>query len=105
MANIEILNRKDPLTGFHTKEGLNEYLGSRLSAVYEKAKDLSVIMVDLDNFKGINDKYAHLVGDDALRYFSMVINSVLKGQLFVARYRGDEFVIVMADSPDGKMSV
>ena len=98
MANTEILNRKDPLTGFHTKEGLNEYLTSRLNAIYDNPKSLSVIMLDLDSFKGINDKYGHLTGDDALRFFARVINTALKGQHFVARYGGDEFVIVMPDS-------
>ena len=105
MVNSEILNRKDPLTGFHTKEGLNEYLISQLTAVYDKVKHLSVIILDLDKFKEINDTHGHMVGDDALRYFSMVINTVLKGQYFVARYGGDEFVIVMPDSPDGKESL
>jgi len=104
MTNPDIINRKDPLTGFHTKEGLNEYLNSKLSSVYEKAKTLSVIILDLDKFKEINDTYGHLAGDDALRYFSMVINIALKGQHFVARYGGDEFVIVMYDSPDGRGS-
>ena len=105
MANAEIINRKDALTGFHTKEGLNEYLSSRLTSVYDQPKNLTVIILDVDNFKGINDKYGHLVGDDALRYFSMAINVALKGQHFVARYGGDEFVIAMFDSPDGKESL
>lgn len=105
MANAEIINRKDPLTGFHTKDGLNEYLETRLSAVYDKSKGLSVIILDLDNFKGINDTHGHLVGDDALRFFAMIINTVLKGQHFVARYGGDEFVIAMNDDPDGRGSI
>lgn len=105
MSNPEVLNRKDPLTGFHTKDGLYEYLTSRLTAVYERFERLSVIILDLDNFKGINDKYGHLIGDDALRFFSMVINKVLKGQHFVARYGGDEFVIAMPDTKDGKESL
>lgn len=104
MANPEILNRKDPLTGFHTKEGLGEYLSSKIASLFEKTERLSVIILDLDNFKGINDRYGHLVGDDALRYFSMVINKALRGQHFVARYGGDEFVIVMPDSATGKDS-
>lgn len=105
MVNAEILNRKDPLTGFHTKEGLNEYLTSKMTAVYEKVQRLTVILIDLDNFKRINDHYGHLVGDDALRHFSMVINKALQGRHFVARYGGDEFVIVIVDTPDGKESL
>ena len=103
MANSEILNRKDPLTGFHTKEGLNEYLSSKMSgSAYEKTKPMSVIILDLDNFKGINDRFGHMAGDDALRFFSGAMNTALKGQHFVARYGGDEFVIVMFDSEDGR---
>ena|SRR3989338_1159925 len=105
MVNSEILNRKDSLTGFHTKEGLNEYLHSKLTSVYDKVKNVSVIILDLDKFKDINDTYGHLVGDDALRFFAMIINGVLKGQHFVARYGGDEFVVVMPDSSDGKSSL
>ncbi|HOW36076.1 MAG TPA: GGDEF domain-containing protein [Candidatus Omnitrophota bacterium] len=104
MANAELLNRKDGLTGFHTKEGLNEYLSSKLTSVYERVSKFSIIILDLDNFKGINDKYGHLAGDDALRYFSGIINKVLKGRFFVARYGGDEFIIAMQDSVDGRES-
>ena len=105
MANMEILNRKDPLTGFHTKDGHNEYLMSKITSVYEKAKSLSVLILDLDNFKGINDKYGHQIGDDVLRFFSMAINMALKGQHFVARYGGDEFVIVLFDNEQGNESL
>lgn len=104
MANAELLNRKDSLTGFHTKEGFNEYLSSKLTSIYERASKFSLIILDLDNFKGINDKYGHLAGDDALRYFSGIINKVLKGRFFVARYGGDEFIIAMQDSADGRES-
>ncbi len=101
MANLEILNHKDPLTGFHTKDGLSEYLTSKLTSVYEQPPCLTIIILDLDNFKGINDKYGHMAGDDALRYFSTVMNTALRGRHFVARYGGDEFVIAIIDKRDG----
>ena len=105
MVNSELLNRKDPLTGFHTKEGLNEYLSAKTTAVYEKIPRLTVVLIDLDKFKDINDRHGHLVGDDALRHFAMVINKALQGRHFVARYGGDEFIIVIMDAPDGKESM
>ncbi|MFA5060523.1 MAG: GGDEF domain-containing protein [Candidatus Omnitrophota bacterium] len=105
MSNSEIINRKDPLTGFHTKDGLFEYLNSKIVSVYEKAGRLSVIILDIDKFKHINDTYGHPVGDDALRHFSAIINKALRGQHFVARYGGDEFVIVMPDNAECKESL
>ncbi len=102
MPDPEILTRKDPLTGFHTKEALLEYLNTKVTSLYSPTKNLSVLIMDLDNFKGINDTYGHVVGDDAIRFFATAINAALKGQHFVARYGGDEFIIVVNDSLDGK---
>ncbi len=105
MANQEVLNQKDGLTGYHTKQGLFEYLSSKTQSVYNRPKNLAVILLDLDKFKPINDTYGHLIGDDALRHFCMAINKALKGKHFVARYGGDEFVIVCDDDASGKESL
>ena len=105
MTEPQILSSKDGLTGFHTKQALYEYLSMKTAAVYTRAFKLSVIILDLDNFKGVNDHYGHLVGDDALRHFCAAINAALKGRHFVARYGGDEFVIALEDSRDYKESM
>ncbi|MFH1359422.1 MAG: GGDEF domain-containing protein [Candidatus Omnitrophota bacterium] len=105
MTQPQVINQKDGLTGFHTKQGMYEYLSTKMQSVYSRAARLSVIILDLDHFKGINDSFGHLVGDDALRHFCMAINQALRGRHFVARYGGDEFVIAVEDVPDGRESL
>lgn len=56
-----------------------------------------VVMCDIDNFKGINDKYGHIVGDKVLILVSKIINSITREEDFVCRYGGDEFTIVLRD--------
>ena len=56
-----------------------------------------VVMCDIDNFKGINDKYGHLVGDKILVLVSKVLDSITREEDFVCRYGGDEFTIVLRD--------
>ena len=56
-----------------------------------------VVMCDIDNFKGINDKYGHIVGDKVLILVSKIINSITREEDFVCRYGGDEFTIILKD--------
>lgn len=92
---------RDSLTGFHTRASLSEYLHNQITASQTRPKIFSLLILDIDRFKLINDKYGHLCGDDAIKFFANIINEALKGKYFVARYGGDEFIIVM-DSKNQK---
>lgn len=83
----------DYLTGLQNRRHLIKYLNEKL--VRNHHDNLYVIMIDIDNFKTINDTYGHNAGDRALVYISDIFTKSVKINDFVARYAGDEFVIVV----------
>ncbi len=88
---------QDPLTGLPNRRALDE----RLRALSSDAKmqPLSVALVDLDGFKGVNDTQSHAEGDDVLRVIASTLRDTLRGNDFVARYGGDEFVVLLPGAP------
>jgi len=87
------LNVTDYLTGLSNRSHLVVYLESECRKV-RSDKDLYGIMLDIDNFKNINDKYGHFEGDKALELFSEILRKVSAPDSFIARYAGDEFVVI-----------
>ncbi|MCW2315994.1 diguanylate cyclase (GGDEF)-like protein [Rhodoblastus acidophilus] len=92
----------DPLTGLPNRI----YLLDRLNVALDPGKtgarrpELSLLFIDLDNFKTVNDTHGHDVGDELLRQVARRISGVLRSQDFVARIGGDEFVAVVANSSE-----
>ncbi|MDR1522440.1 MAG: GGDEF domain-containing protein [Endomicrobium sp.] len=85
--------RFDPLTGVLLKF----YFLETVKIEIQKSKYFCILMLDLDNFKDINDKYGHLVGDKILAEISKIILSILGNNSLVGRYGGDEFIIFIPD--------
>jgi diguanylate cyclase (GGDEF)-like protein len=93
---------EDSLTGVGNRRALDDTLralqaeGATLAAVSgeSEGQPMSLLMVDLDDFKQINDTYGHVVGDDVLRAVAMAIRGVARSDDVVARLGGDEFVIL-----------
>lgn len=85
----------DALTGAYNRLAFDEYIAEKVER-YAMAKDsFSVLMLDLDNFKSINDKYGHPIGDRVLVAFTQKCRSAIRGDDFLARFGGEEFVIVL----------
>jgi two-component system cell cycle response regulator len=83
----------DPLTGFYNQRYLMRHLGGLLAAGVPNG--LAVLMVDVDNFKMVNDSWGHSAGDRALRSVAEVLRSRTRVFDSIARYGGEEFVVVM----------
>jgi len=71
-----------------------EYLQSEMKKAWEKGKDLSIVMIDIDKFKRLNDNYGHLVGDEVLINLSSILKSMCRDDDIVSRYGGEEFLMI-----------
>ncbi len=91
--------RHDPLTGALNRKGLDETMNKEVSTVRRKDTPLCLAMLDIDNFKKLNDSLGHDVGDQALKHLASVTREVMRPQDTLARYGGEEFVIMMPDTP------
>jgi diguanylate cyclase len=99
LDRVSALARHDPLTGALNRKGLDEALGRELSHVRRKDTPLCVAMLDIDNFKKLNDQLGHATGDQALTHLATVAREAMRPQDTLARYGGEEFVILLPDTP------
>ena len=95
------------MTSLIIKEGLTGlfnqiYIRQRLEEEIYRSKrynhPLSLLMIDLDNFKGLNDRYGHTAGDHLLKYFSRLILETVRPSDIAARYGGEEFLIILPET-------
>ncbi|APW41103.1 GGDEF domain-containing protein [Rhodoferax saidenbachensis] len=91
--------RHDTLTGTLNRKGLDEAMERELSTVKRKETPLCMALLDIDNFKKLNDTMGHATGDAALAHLATVARESMRPQDTLARYGGEEFVILMPDTP------
>ncbi len=91
--------RHDPLTGALNRKGLDEALNREVSNVRRKETPLCLALLDIDNFKNINDNLGHTTGDLALAHLAQVARECMRPQDVLARYGGEEFVVLLPDTP------
>ncbi|MGB3126996.1 MAG: diguanylate cyclase [Pseudomonas sp.] len=99
--HLEVQRQKaliDPLTGLPNRAAWSERLDHEVNTWHQRGNSLALAMLDLDHFKRINDSYGHLAGDKVLKIIASVLRKRLRPTDFIARFGGEEFVLVMPDS-------
>jgi diguanylate cyclase len=89
----------DALTGLANRKAFDTALLEQTSLASDTHSDLCLIMADIDHFKHFNDNHGHLIGDKLLRFVSNILKDSLKGQDLVARFGGEEFAILLPNTP------
>jgi len=87
---------RDHLTGLHNRYYFFELAEASFQKAVTNSPALSIIMVDLDNFKNVNDEYGHVIGDIVLKKVAETLLAGLRSNDVVARYGGDEFIILLS---------
>ena len=85
----------DSLTGLANRRSFDNTLGREWKRTLREGSQLSLLMIDIDNFKSVNDMYGHQVGDDYLRAISAAMCATVRAPDTVARYGGEEFAVIL----------
>ncbi len=98
LDRISTQSRHDPLTGALNRRGLEEALDKEISTVRRRETPLSVGLLDIDDFKALNDSLGHATGDSALMHLAQVVRECMRPQDTLARYGGEEFVVLLPET-------
>ena len=98
IENIKELSLKDHLTGLYLRRYMNEVLENLIYTYNRYKKVFSIIMMDLDDFKNINDTYGHLAGDEVLKAIGSILRRFTRQSDIPVRYGGDEFIVILPET-------
>lgn len=103
--DMEYYATRDPLTDLYNQRVFWELMGHEIERAHRQQQKFGVLLVDLDNFKLVNDNYGHTIGDRFLQQFSDEVRKVLRGGDIFARYGGDEFVLMLPEADVSQVTV
>jgi diguanylate cyclase len=95
----ELAANTDPLTGISNRRHFEEVLAAAVAVVRHLGRPLSLLMIDVDQFKRFNDDFSHPIGDHVLRFVAGVLTHRWRGDTFAARYGGEEFAMLSLRTP------
>lgn len=96
-ARLQAEASTDPLTGVTNRREFERLFQHHFEEARQNNSSFALLLVDIDYFKGLNDKFGHTVGDSVLRYFTEICGAILRSQDVIARLGGDEFAILLPD--------
>ena len=97
LTTLEAKSQTDPLTGLYNRAEFDARFAAALEQAQAADKRLSLMFIDVDHFKSINDQYGHMAGDEVLKWAADALKSAVRDTDIVARYGGEEFVIVLPE--------
>jgi diguanylate cyclase (GGDEF)-like protein len=100
LALAEARAQTDPLTGLANRRAIEETLKRMHAQAMRVSSPMSVLVVDLDHFKRVNDTYGHSRGDDALAATAGAMTGTVRDSDFVGRMGGEEFIVLLPDTPN-----
>jgi len=89
----------DFLTGVANRKAFDEALATCAGAAASGASDLCLLLIDIDHFKRFNDTFGHIVGDEVLKFVTKKTREIVRGRDFLARFGGEEFVVILPGTP------
>jgi len=92
---LRAMSAQDPLTGLKNRRYFDERLASELDRAVRRRESLSLLVIDLDGFKALNDTQGHLAGDECLRRVARLLEVAVREHDIVCRIGGDEFAVIL----------
>lgn len=97
--NLKMMTRQDGLTGLYNRRYLDIRLDEEFKRFQRSRRTFSLLMLDIDNFKMVNDELGHPFGDLVLKDLGSVCTGIIRGSDIAARFGGEEFAVVLLDTP------
>ncbi len=87
----------DPLTGLYNRRSGEQRLGAEILRAERTGRPLTILVMDLDGLKSMNDRHGHAAGDELIRAFAQCLNKAIRGSDLAVRFGGDEFLVLLPD--------